>query len=216
MKNILTIDFDILMNQDIELYNCHIDNNYGIEDLMQYSKILEQCDFDHRLYAILTNYILNILFNAEKEQFYFITNHEEIIDLIDEDSNIFNIDHHHDLGYQRELKEEDINGIGCANWGYYGFKNKLIKNYIWIHDTNSQMIINEELFNRYNIYTINFDDLNLNEIDLSFDKIILCLSPNWIPPKFRDYFYLWRDIVNSYYKSKNIERITNENTRNSI
>ena len=33
----------------------------------------------------------------------------------------------------------------------------------------------------------------MNELP-TIDKVILCLSPNWIIPEFREYFDLWKNI----------------------
>ena len=43
----------------------------------------------------------------------------------------------------------------------------------------------------------------------TIDKVILCLSPNWIIHEFREYFYLWKNIVYYYYNTKEKKHETN-------
>ena len=61
---------------------------------------------------------------------------------------------------------------------------------------------------KYNIYSIEFDDINMNELP-TIDKVILCLSPNWVIPEFREYFDLWKNIVYNYYNTKGTKHETN-------
>ena len=48
--NILTIDFDIFMNQNIELYNYYVDETHSVESLMVQNSLLNLCPFDNILY----------------------------------------------------------------------------------------------------------------------------------------------------------------------
>lgn len=32
-----------------------------------------------------------------------------------------------------------------------------------------------------------------------YDIIIICLSPPWVPPKYRPLFYCWIDMLNRIY-----------------
>ena len=61
---------------------------------------------------------------------------------------------------------------------------------------------------KYNIYSIEFDDINMNELP-TIDKVILCLSPNWIITEVREYFDLWKNIVYNYYNTKGKKLETN-------
>lgn len=211
--NILTIDFDIFMNQNIELYNYYIDETHSVESLMETNSLLRLCPFDNILYILITNYLLQLLNRLNQDDIIFVENHQEALNFLQANTNstLINIDHHHDLGYGPSLEDEDKSGLGCANWIYYGLKNNLITNYIWIFDSNSQIQINADLHKKYNIYSIEFDDINMNELP-TIDRVILCLSPNWIIPEFREYFYLWKNIVYNYYNMKGKKHETNWST----
>jgi hypothetical protein len=65
--------------------------------------------------------------------------------------------------------------LDCGNWGYYLYKNKLIKEFVWIRNHNSGLCMhnkcpyNSKLFEHYNFNS------------LKADKIVICLSKPWVP-----------------------------------
>lgn len=101
-----------------------------------------------------------------------------------ENITLYNIDHHHDLGYR-----EDNTVINCGNWALHLLKNKRIDKYIWINNQNSNKNVREDV----KFETQLLKEFNLNS--LKPDKIIICLSPEWIPNQFHPLYYLWIDLV---------------------
>ena len=99
MKDVLTIDFDIVMYQDLQLYNDAINSNHPMDIMTEEFPLLQYVRFDSRFYQDLTNLLIGIFLNVDKDKIYFCANHEFITSLITEPVNIINIDHHHDIGY---------------------------------------------------------------------------------------------------------------------
>ena len=131
----------------------------------------------------------------KKENIHFIQDHEKIIDYIDEKSIITNIDHHPDIFYSKDDVEQKINKekINCGNWIKYLFDNDKIIRYHWVNNSNSTDL----LPNNLEILTTQTDFKNYNLDILTVpDKLIICFSPIWIPPIYRELFYTWMDICN--------------------
>ena len=77
--------------------------------------------------------------------------------------------------------------LGCGNWGEYLLDNKLVKKYTWICNTNS---------NQYHEYNCSYNYIDTMDLsNLQADKIIICLSPEWIPPQYRPLFYTWMSTI---------------------
>lgn len=178
--NIVSIDFDIIMAPSIELYN-NLQHNYA-------SYYEEMFNADLTIYNKITNWLLNILPQINTDDVVFIESHEQIVDFIPSGMpcDLINIDHHHDLGYGENAKEEPLN---CGNWGLYLLKDNKINNYIWIKNNNSI----RPQYCGYNYKTKEFYNFNLSS--LPADKIIICLSSPWVPQKYRPLFNLWMDMA---------------------
>lgn len=74
MKKILTIDFDIIMHNSIDLYN----DKVPTKDWDELKKIpfMEYIFGDLNLYKTLTEFLLNQTSNLKAENFHFITAHD--------------------------------------------------------------------------------------------------------------------------------------------
>lgn len=119
--------------------------------------------------------------------------HQEILNLIDLNRpfNLYNIDHHHDCGYPPDFDEikkmyQEI-GVTCGNW-VYDLTQKAPTNflsYTWIGNKNSTMPVSEimELIPKF----ANCCDLQILD-RIIFDKIFICLSPQWVPPQYYPLF----------------------------
>lgn len=197
MKNILTIDFDIIMAPCIDLYNNLVP--FTPWDKLLKNPYIELATADLIHYQRLTNFFINDICNKiQKEKIHFIENHGLTIKYIpkDENFNIINIDHHHDLGYQKDKEK-----INCANWVYYIYKNPEYKmqNYIWINNENSLLPIEEY---KKKIITKNINLKNFNfKLITDIDELIICLSEPWIPYNYRNLFFVWIDIFNKIYNT---------------
>ena len=164
--------------------------------MVNHYPLLNNIRFDYRFYQDLTNLLINIYLNIPKENIYFCANHEFITTLISEPVNIINIDHHHDIGYRIEDWTAPLPSLECGNWIKWLKDNQLLNAYTWVRDLTSYSYQNEvpkeywpqqELvlpFDLQNI-VINYDEI---------DKVVICSSFNWVPPKFNELYYLWIDI----------------------
>lgn len=187
--NIVSIDFDIIMAPSIEFYN-HMTGNPQLFN--NYLTQMFQADLTH--YQRLTKWLISQSKNLQKEDIVFIFSHDSLINYISSEEDIvINIDHHHDLGYPDPKNEAPK--IHCGNWAQYLLENNLIKDYIWIKNENSNPI---KEFNQ-KIKEYNFKNYQLD--NLKADKIIICLSPEWIPTQYHPLFFSWIDIMNEYYNT---------------
>lgn len=190
MKNIITIDFDIIMAPCIELYN----NLVPEKDWQQLQSIpqIQVATADLNLYARLTEYLLKIKNQISPKNIHFIVNHEDITYFIypQEDITIYNIDHHHDCGYG---KENNFLNLGCANWVY--FLKKKISNftYHWICNNNSNFPEKNELGYGLIDYYYYINSFNFNQLPIP-DELVIVLSPEWVPPNFHPLYTVWNNI----------------------
>lgn len=193
MKNIVTIDFDIIMAPCIDLYNNLVPeaNWHELRNIPQ----LNVLTADMFIYQRLTEYLISLLPKLSFNQIHFVYDHEKATfsmpgnDLL----NIYNIDHHHDCGYedQTPVREQELS---CANWVAKIKEFGILNNYIWIKNINSfpappHFKLEENFIGGYNFEQIPIPD-----------QLILVLSPQWVPEEFYPLFNLWKIIVTNYYE----------------
>lgn len=198
MKNIVTIDFDIIMAPSIGIYNNMVGPNKWEEEFMDNHQLaLSQADMRH--YQELTQYLLNIVPQLRPDQIHFIQDHEHVIDFVprDEDMVVTNIDHHHDLGYSESDFHEGITleNLTCGNWVKYLENTGRLIRYHWINNGNSTSLDEKSNVQHALTDAIDLRDHNLMSIGLP-DQLIICLSPLWVPPNYRNLFFLWMDLCN--------------------
>lgn len=184
--NVVSIDFDIIMAPSIEFYN-NLVNSPKLFD----NPLLQVCNADLIHYKRLTLWLIDQIEYLSPDKIIFIESHEEIINFLPDSSEIhlINIDHHHDLSY--ENKDPNL-GVNCGNWGKYLLNNNKIKDFFWIHNINSILPIFESNYTHSTI-----EDYDLRQ--LKADMIIICLSPQWVPPQYSVLFHLWVEIVNKKF-----------------
>ena len=204
MKTILSIDFDIIMAPTINFYN-HLVPKAKWETL-QLEPITNMFYADYRYYQELTKFLLKLIKKYPKEKFHFIQNHDSILKFIKDDKiNLINIDHHHDLGYKIELREKKVlpSQITVANWVKYLKDNNQLNSYIWISSFSSEErddLLPTGFGRKYIDEQLYLHDINLLDyMDKDFDEIIICLSPEWVPIKYRDLYFTWFEIFNTFY-----------------
>lgn len=188
--NILSVDFDWLMDPSIEIYNDSLNINMTVDDLLKISPGVN-CEFNYqnyyKLYLLLYDICKNINDNS---RILIFDNHHDIITCIEdmwqinEPYNLYNIDHHHDCGYPDPIApnvyEQDLNSGNWVQWC------KNLNSYIWINNTNSALLTNPELIKNIPNYQYT-SDLQLITY-LHFDYVFICLSPEWIPKKYVNLF----------------------------
>lgn len=200
MKNILSIDFDIIMAPTINLYNGKVPA-VKWEGELENDKYLQLATADLQHYQKLTEYLLYLTKKLPKEKIHFILDHEQIALKLNLDQEkeyiITNIDHHHDIAYN-DKEVEYIEGMpNCADWAKWLIERGMVKTYRWINNSNSTAVFKEELNKMINI-TVDLSKFDLfSQIDP--DEVFICLSPPWVPPMYRTLFYCWMDILNRIY-----------------
>ncbi len=199
--NVLSVDFDIIMAPDIGLYNSMVgtshDNSRSIDQRIKEHPILAGCRADLNHYQRLIPYILKVTQDLKIEDIRISMTHEDIKNVLKnmEDVHVFNIDHHHDLGYPQEgenrPKEEHCS---CANWGEYYFHQGIITQFTWLNNTNSGPVA-PAWENDSRITTQLYQETNLETLP-KMDKLFLCLSPEWTPSMYHPLFYTILDLIN--------------------
>lgn len=181
---VLSIDFDIIMAPCINLYNDMAGE--GQNSQVNWEKIFYSRDLEKFL-CYDSNTLTNLfkLLKEQKCKFEFIESHADIVPFITEKCDLVNIDFHHDIYYQKESTEHYAdNKWTCADWvGYLGYKD-LLNTYYWIKAGNSQQFAGE--------FNVPWEKDNVEKIPFlgSFDKVIICFSPNWVPYKYRHLYDL--------------------------
>ena len=179
------------MEPCIEAYN-HISRVERMGPVRTWEKIkaiipnfIPECDIEkyHTLFFLL----LDKGKLLKKEDIYIGLNHDQMIAFMEEFKehkiNLYNIDHHHDMGY--EGNNGAFDSLGVANWVHFANKDMKLSSYTWIHNVNS-IYPTEELCEQYKRYTHTTDINILNNIQ--FDKIFLCASWEWVPLKYEPLF----------------------------
>ena len=192
MKNIVTIDFDIIMGPSIELYNSLVPRKQW-EELGEIPQI-RTLSADLTLYSRLTEYILKIKKQISSQHIHFLLDHEDVSFFIqpEEEVIIYNIDHHHDCGYDQHKKYDKMT---CANWVYFIHEFASKVEYNWICNINSDLPCDEEdsiktlIQNQYFIGSFNLDQLPIP------DELVIVLSPQWVPPNIQPLFTLWNNLI---------------------
>lgn len=191
--DVLSIDFDIIMAPTIEYYN-HMVPSRNWEDIQMENPYMynPKADLSHYNYLLC---LLDKIITKETD-IYVAYNHKMIIDFLSNVDivDIINIDHHHDLGYPPEENEKD----NCANWAKQLLKSGKMRNYIWAKNFNSQLPVDsiKEELESYNCIIADFNELKDRIVNMKFDKIFLCISPEWVPPYYQQLFYGILDLLN--------------------
>lgn len=194
MKQVVTIDFDIIMAPSISWYN-------NMVPKVQWKDLEKDplCQFfsaDLVHYHRLTQWILHQTEHLSKDQIIFIASHEKAIDYFQDDEfyEVVNIDHHHDLGY---LANEDNTKIDCSNWMASLFDKRIINKYTWLNNKNSDRSSIKSEYPTTIKELVPYDLSQLNS-----DLLIICFSPEWVPPQYQRLFYVWMDMLNTIYNTQ--------------
>lgn len=200
MSAILTIDFDIIMSPSIQLYNDLVGDNKGVNKIIKQYPLLEYTmTADFFIYEAITRELVKLFKRIPSNDVYFISEHHNLIPLVKDINkfSLFNIDHHHDLGYNKTTPTTKILRPECGNWvKYLGDKEKLNK-YIWVCNDNSDMPPSN-LHKAYLTEPINIKEFNFDSIQ-DIRKLIICNSPQWIPANIQALFMAWIGIAEEYY-----------------
>lgn len=191
MKQIVTIDFDIIMGPSIDIYNDRVGlHEKDIREILQKYPCLNGLVGDLDVYRYLTHFINKI----DKDKIVFITQHREMrrfLNELESPVDLVNIDHHHDIEYIRE-EIDDTENEHDGNWVKTYFQQGKINSYCWICNVNSTPA-QEEIAQAYSHESFYISEDILET--LNPDKLIICLSPEWVPPVYYPLYTLWKESV---------------------
>lgn len=195
MKQIVSIDFDIIMAPSINLYNNLVP---GIDwEALEKDPYFQILKIDTIHYQKIFNYVMYCIQYLPKENIHFIEDHSQIVNYVTDKCDLINVDHHHDIGYGDDIKEQEK--PTCANWVLYLYENNLINTYTWINNDNSDLIPTENKADML-MSICGLQNFELLSLEVP-DELILCLSEPWTPPYIRPLFYTIMDICNRYYNT---------------
>ena len=193
MKNILTIDFDIIMDNSIELYN-----SMGMpwEERFQRHPVLKTLPMEATHFQRITQFLIQLYTTIEIDKVHFIEQHHKILDyLTDDEYHIINVDHHHDWAYKDIDFEKPIEKVDCGNWVKALSDQGKLLSYTWIKNETSIGPKEEQNFTIYNLKDCTL--FNFSNID----EVYIVLSPEFVPPYYYSLFYIWLDIANGAYNT---------------
>ena len=187
--NILSIDFDIIMEPTINYYNGW--TGKGWKNILKENPGFITAKASFFNFNLILHILEKIL--TYNTSIYVAYDHKTIVDFLENDSDltIYNIDHHHDLSYgEKQTKEDTLNHLNCGNWAKYLFDNNQMKKYVWLKNNNSIEFSDDYLDkNEYNYEIKSFNNfVHEDFFDINFDKVYICLSPEWVPPYYFDLF----------------------------
>ena len=184
------------MAPSINVYNKSVNEDEGDLWLGYFPHDTYFFTFDANKYTQLMQLLLSI----HPKDYIFTKSHLDLINWLSTQQiknpiHIYNIDHHHDLGYEdiqygtdTEKYRMMVEYVNCGNWAAY--LNHLLperfQNYTWIKNANSETAIKPFIKSHFkNIEMTN----NIHILDsIHIDKLFVCQSPMWIPPMYRPLF----------------------------
>ena len=200
MSTILTIDFDIIMAPAIDLYNDLIGDEKGVNQIITQYPLLEYTlTGDLFIYEAVTRGLVSLFHKVPADKVHFITEHHNIVPLVEnlEEFKLINIDHHHDIGYNNVKTALRIRKPDCGNWVKYLTDIGKVKEYVWICNKNSNMP-NSSLHKSYLKDYIEIQTVDFRKLE-DIDELIICNSPQWIPPNLQALFMSWVGIAEEFY-----------------
>lgn len=191
MTNIISIDFDICMWQDIQIYNDSISSasQDSVDRLIKTMPLLGYVRFDAHAYRAIANILIDAKQSIGKDNIHFIINHEEILQYLpkDEEFNLYNIDHHHDMGYEEKVGVRPQ----CGDWVCHAYDKYPMKKYYWVSD---DLGIDPDT-DKYEVQRLRVHSFSYHNLLPETSKVIVCLSPTWVPSQFHPLYDLLHDLV---------------------
>lgn len=206
VRNILSVDFDCIMYPCIQLYNDHVftkENATQTWNNLKYRyDIMAHISYDANVLAMISKAMLTALLHGAR--FTGIQNHEEILDhpnvkkwiKNNERIRVFNIDHHHDLGYNDDKLDELMNHdvYDCTNWVEWLYRKGHLEEYTWVKSPNSDTGFSKD----FNVNMVSYQEFEKEIGKLkggNIDEIFFCLSPQWVPYEYHHLYKLISDML---------------------
>jgi|TARA_R110000822_G_scaffold62361_5_gene153826 hypothetical protein len=139
------------------------------------------------------------------DKIIFVKEHHQVLKHLDgTEDTIYNVDHHHDLGYDDFQRYDDIEKnieFREGDWIQFLLKSKSLKNYVWIHNISSLLadttLTGIRELEQYN-HTI---DLNVCE-NVNFSKVVICESYEYSNTLSPFMYNILLEICKSIHKEK--------------
>lgn len=186
MKTVLSIDFSIIMANNLPLTGNFVQEFFGMREHLDYAPILNFLPIDFDIYENLTEVLYNQWSQNKDIKTHFIYGQEDTLHFLKkikeegETCRLINIDYYPDL----ERYGDHLNN---TNWVKYGIDNNLIDEIIWIKDRDS----NPELPPGYDIDTSLTIQNVIFDLLPQADEIVISSSFEWILPKDEVLISLW-------------------------
>jgi len=218
--NILSIDFDWIMEPTINSYNnfSHPQENWTFNTWRDIKFEIPEGNFSFNpdKYYQLLNIIINFRLNCKDlDYIYTGLDHHFILDAMkfwninkEESILLCNIDHHHDCGYidkgEQYLESIEKQNPSLANWVYYFCKEYNTTQYLWIKNDNSMWPPDNMELSNSPLFIPSSDIASIRKIN--FDRLFICLSPDWVPPKYYPMYNVIEDIIRLRPKIDNLNK----------
>ena len=182
------------MEPSIEIYNQFIHDDTPILQ-QELQKVAPGAFFEasYDNYAQLIETLGQLKPELTIDDLYTAPSHSEILDAINGKWNIqrpfiiWNIDHHHDCGYENENTELDEilkRQPGCAVWVQHLIAtNPNFQGYVWISNRNSNREIKPQYKRTIPPLFVATNDISIIG-SVQFDKVFICESPGWVPERY--------------------------------
>lgn len=199
--NIVTIDFDIIMAPVIGSYNDLVSTDYYVDEMIERFPYMASALPDFYIYDYLCQYIYEVFkCIPDINQIYFVESHEEIIPYINNDGEdiIYNIDHHHDIGYTTKDLTLKLVEADCSNWVKFLKERHKIKEYHWIKDKYAEDIQDNERIVQHIDKIYELQNYNLLKLAKQTDKLIICKSAPWVPAAYDGLYSSWETTLDAF------------------
>ena len=182
------------MWQDIQIYNDSISSNSNdsVDRLVKSMPLLGYVRFDAHAYQSITNLLMEAKEQVGVENIHFITDHQDILKYLpkDKEFNLYNLDHHHDMGYEEKRSVRPQ----CGNWVCHAYDKYPMKKYYWVTD-DLGVEPDSDTVKKYPVQRLRANPFSFKTILPETEKVIVCLSPTWVPMQFHPFYHLWRDLM---------------------
>lgn len=219
-KRVLSIDLDYIMEPSIKKYN---ELYFNLNSKMRWEQLYNNTDYDENSFDIDEKNFLfcfdifcKSMMNCKNVTFGY--DHDEILYSIKKWSNIdiINIDWHDDIiegryfGFynnivvaaNREYCDIQNDEVTEGNWGAWLNAKKKLNSFTWICGNNSGSFEKNNVIKSLMKEKLNFshkDDYVFK--NYKFDHIFVCLSPQYIPPKYWPRFLIFLKTYQNFWKT---------------
>lgn len=140
-------------------------------------------DLDWIKTAQQLKFVNQIVFNNKIKSFKFGHQHNCIYEYYKskEDIVLYNVDDHHDM------QTNYMNSVSECTWVHHLIVNDIVKEYHWIKNVSSEFFKGEDttILKKHYIFQM-YDDYEFL-LDMDFEEVYICLSPEYLQPRFNLY-----------------------------